>query len=76
MTHTTLVSQILLFLIAGFETTANALSFAIYLLAKNPEIQREARKEIEDLTKANNGKLTYESIMEAKYLEACFSGKC
>ncbi|KAM3581362.1 hypothetical protein VKS41_006188 [Umbelopsis sp. WA50703] len=35
-----------IFFIAGHDTTSNALSFALYLLAKNPDVQEKARKEV------------------------------
>jgi len=39
-------------LIAGYETTANALSWALYLLASRPEIQQRARDEANDTDSA------------------------
>lgn len=42
-----LVNEILVLFIAGHETTANALSFAVQLLAHNPETITTACKEIE-----------------------------
>ncbi|MFI1282314.1 cytochrome P450 [Streptomyces sp. NPDC020858] len=38
--------QILIFLLAGHETTATSLSFALHLLARHPEQQDRAREEI------------------------------
>jgi cytochrome P450 len=38
--------QLLTFLAAGHETTSSALSWACYLLAKHPELQRTLREEI------------------------------
>ncbi|MFD7260211.1 cytochrome P450 [Streptomyces sp. NPDC059874] len=38
--------QVLIFLLAGHETTATSLSFALHLLARHPEQQRRAREEI------------------------------
>lgn len=36
-------------LIAGYETTATALTFTLYLLAKHPEIQEELRQELRSI---------------------------
>ena len=44
-----LVNQLMTFLIAGHETTASALSFAIYMLCKNPEVQTRLRNEVRSL---------------------------
>lgn len=38
--------QVLIFLMAGRETTANALGFAMHLLGKHPEIQEKCRAEV------------------------------
>ena len=41
-----LVNQLMTFLVAGHETTASALSFAIYALCRYPEVQRRLREEV------------------------------
>lgn len=38
--------QVLIFLLAGHETTATSLAFAIHLLARHPEVQERARAEV------------------------------
>ncbi|KAL8661661.1 MAG: hypothetical protein Q9168_008363 [Polycauliona sp. 1 TL-2023] len=42
-----LVDQMMTFLAAGHETTASALTWAVYLLAKNPHIQNRLREEVQ-----------------------------
>ncbi|KAI4102092.1 MAG: hypothetical protein LQ345_007385 [Seirophora villosa] len=44
-----LVDQMMTFLAAGHETTASALTWAIYLLAKHPQIQKSLREEVRSL---------------------------
>jgi cytochrome P450 / NADPH-cytochrome P450 reductase len=41
--------QLVTFLIAGHETTSGLLSFAIYLLLKNPGVLRKARAEVDEV---------------------------
>jgi cytochrome P450 len=38
--------QILIFLVAGFETTGSAMTYALYLLAQHPEVQQQVRTEV------------------------------
>ncbi|XP_075545082.1 cytochrome P450 3A14-like isoform X2 [Dermacentor variabilis] len=55
--------------IAGFETTATALSYIMYALAKHPEVQGKLRREVFDAV-GTNGSLDYETVMKKlKYLE-------
>jgi unspecific monooxygenase len=42
-----IANQILTLLVAGSETSANAISFALHFLAQNPEIAADARAEID-----------------------------
>ncbi|MER6994347.1 cytochrome P450 [Streptomyces sp. NPDC000410] len=39
--------QVLIFLLAGHETTATSLAFALHLLARHPEAQKRARAEVD-----------------------------
>ncbi len=43
---TELREQVLIFLLAGHETTATSLAFSLHLLARHPEVQDRARAEI------------------------------
>ncbi|CEP20052.1 hypothetical protein [Parasitella parasitica] len=45
-TTTQLRQNIALFFLAGHDTTANAISFCLYNIAKNPDIQQKLREEI------------------------------
>lgn len=69
-----IVSQCVLFLIAGYDTTASLLAFSSYLLAKYPEEQRRLREEIQAMIQ-EQGDITYQGIMEAKFLDACIMGE-
>ncbi|WP_150452239.1 cytochrome P450 [Arenibacter lacus] len=46
MSDAQLIDEVLILFTAGHETTANALSFALFLLAKHPEIQEEVYREV------------------------------
>ncbi|GAB6026265.1 hypothetical protein CHUAL_012471 [Chamberlinius hualienensis] len=67
-----LVANSILFLLAGFDTTANTISFASYLLALNPECQQKLKDEI-DQAIAKHGELTTDVILNLPYLEMVIS---
>ncbi|KAH9891411.1 cytochrome P450 [Xylariomycetidae sp. FL2044] len=43
-----LVDQLMTFLAAGHETTASAMTWAVYMLSRYPEVQRKLRQEIRE----------------------------
>ena len=51
LTHEEVLAQSLMFLLAGFETTANALAFFGYLMAVNGDCQEKLIAEIDDTLK-------------------------
>lgn len=69
-------AQSFVFFLAGFETSSTTMSFALYELSKNPECQRKVQLEIDDILKKHNGQITFESVLEMKYLDYCIDGMC
>ncbi|XP_059610503.1 cytochrome P450 6a9-like [Phlebotomus argentipes] len=69
MTFEELAAQTFLFFIAGFETSSSTMSFALYELAQQQDIQDRAREEIHQVLKKHNEEFTYEACMEMKYLD-------
>ncbi|XP_050508500.1 cytochrome P450 6a8-like [Diabrotica virgifera virgifera] len=63
--------QMFLFLCAGFETSSTTQTFALYELAKNPDVQSKLRSEINRVLAKHDNKLTYDALMDMKYLEHC-----
>ncbi|XP_037785932.1 cytochrome P450 3A41-like [Penaeus monodon] len=68
----TIIASSVLFIIAGYDTTANTLGNTSFLLAKHTKEQELLREELRKLI-AEHGSLTYQAIMEAKYLDGCIS---
>lgn len=64
-----LAAQMFIFFAAGFETTSSAMSFCLYELALNVHIQNRLQKEIDRTLCENDGKLSYDAIMEIEYLD-------
>jgi len=69
LTTDSIVSQSMLFFIAGYDTTATMLSFAAFSLATRPDCQRAAQLEIDEVLKRHGGQLTYEAVAEMTYMD-------
>ncbi|KAG2418345.1 hypothetical protein HFD88_001446 [Aspergillus terreus] len=63
-----LVDQMLTFLAAGHETTANALTWASYHLALNPQIQETLRAEIRAAVPSADAPVTWQQLESMPYL--------
>lgn len=62
------------FFVDGFETSSVILSFAIYEIAANINVQEKLRNEIEEICKKRNGDITYEDVQEMNYLDCVVKG--
>lgn len=57
-----LVAQAAVFFTGGFETSSTTMSFTLYELALNPDVQTTLRKEIRDALEETDGKITYDMV--------------
>nr|ATY49601.1 cytochrome P450 [Bradysia odoriphaga] len=71
LTLNEIAAQAWVFFIAGFETSSSTLSFCLYELAKNADIQKKVQNEIDEIKKQHNGQLSYDAVSEMKYLDWC-----
>ncbi|XP_068907405.1 probable cytochrome P450 6a14 [Tenebrio molitor] len=69
LTLNELSAQAFVFFIAGFETSSTTMTFALYEIATNPDVQEKLRKEINSVLANHEGKLTYAAMMEMSYME-------
>ncbi|GLG99019.1 Cytochrome P450 6j1 [Gryllus bimaculatus] len=56
----------------GFETSATTISYALYELAKNKDIQDKLREEINTTLKENGGSVPYDVMHSMKYMDLVF----
>ncbi|XP_049644594.1 LOW QUALITY PROTEIN: cytochrome P450 3A12-like [Suncus etruscus] len=68
MTDMELVAQSIIFIFAGYETTSSTLSFLMYALATNPDVQLKLQQEV-DATFPNKAPPTYEALFQMEYLD-------
>ncbi|WPH02622.1 cytochrome P450 78A3 [Acrodontium crateriforme] len=68
-----LVNQMMTFLVAGHETTATAMLWAVYLLCKHPEAQSRLRKEVRSKLTSLNGEVNAADVDNCAYLNAVCS---
>ncbi|XP_046980611.1 cytochrome P450 6j1-like [Schistocerca americana] len=67
------VSNIMIFLEGGFDTTSSVLTFALYELAFHQDVQEKLRQEIQMVTAKHGGQLTYAAVMEMTFLDNTMS---
>ncbi|KAI0649221.1 cytochrome P450 [Trametes meyenii] len=65
-----LVAQISAFILAGVDTTSNALSRILHLLALNTEVQNKLRYELTDARERYGEAIPYDELMQLPYLDA------
>jgi hypothetical protein len=70
-----LAAQAFVFFLAGFETSSTTMTFCLFELASNPDIQEKLRQEIYEVLKRHDNKLTYDATMEMHYMEKVINGK-
>lgn len=68
-TKTELAAEGMLVFAGGFETSSALMSFTLYELALNEEIQDRLREEISRGVEENGGKITYDLLFGLKYLD-------
>ncbi|MDG3014389.1 cytochrome P450 [Speluncibacter jeojiensis] len=67
-------NQVITFLVAGHETTAGALSFALYHLSRHPEVLARARAEVDALWPPDEPAVPeYEQVAKLRYVRQVIS---
>ncbi|KAI5637939.1 cytochrome p450 domain-containing protein [Phthorimaea operculella] len=66
ITDELIISNSFIFMLAGLETSATTLSFCLYQLAKDQDLQELVRKEIQECLSKHDG-LTYDAVAEMRF---------
>lgn len=66
---------IIVFFSLRFETSSTTMTFCLYELSLNIEVQDNLRQEIRTNLIKNKNQLTYESMLEMKYLQMVIDGE-
>ncbi|CAG7825768.1 unnamed protein product [Allacma fusca] len=69
LTDDVIIAQCLLFFLAGSDTTESTVTFALYELAINPDIQEKLYQEVKEAVENNNGEFSYDVINKLEYLD-------
>ncbi|XP_068593512.1 cytochrome P450 3A40-like [Cebidichthys violaceus] len=64
-----ILSQAMIFLFAGYETSSSSLAFLAYNLATNPHVMKRLQEEV-DSTFPNKGPVEYQALMQMEYLDS------
>ncbi|MBN3306390.1 CP3AR protein, partial [Amia calva] len=72
LTDHEILSQSMIFIFAGYETTSTSLSFLAYNLATNPDCMKKLQAEIDE-TFPDKACVTYEALMQMEYLDMVIS---
>ncbi|XP_029011549.1 cytochrome P450 3A40-like isoform X2 [Betta splendens] len=69
LTDHEILSQAMIFIFAGYETSSSSLSFLAYNLARNPDVMKKLQREI-DSTFPNKAPVEYQELMQMEYLDS------
>lgn len=59
----------------SFETSSTTMMFTLYELALNPDVQEKLREHIRSVLSKYNDEVTYEAMLDMKYLQMVIDGK-
>ncbi len=71
----TIMSNMFAFFVGSFDTSSSTLTYCLYELALNRQIQEKLRKEIINASKKQDCVLSYASLNDLKYMDMVICGK-
>ena len=70
MTDEEIQAQMSTFILAGMDTTSNALSRILHLLAGRPDVQEKLRAELAEAQGGGRADIPYDDLVKLPYLDA------
>lgn len=69
-----MAAQCFVFFLAGFETSSTTVTFALYELSQNAEIQEKVREELIQVLKKYDNKMCYDALKDLTYMQQVLDG--
>ncbi|CAL4130192.1 unnamed protein product, partial [Meganyctiphanes norvegica] len=73
LTDMEIIANAWVFLLGGFETTANSITYTSYLLAMHQEVQEKLYQEVMSIIQDHSSHIGYDDIAKMTYLDQVFS---
>lgn len=70
-----IAAEALILFLGGYDTSSTLLSFCLYELGQNMEIQKKVRDEVVKVMAKHNGDFCYEAMTDCTYMDQVFNGK-
>lgn len=75
ITTTGIAAELFGLFLAGFKTSSTTLTYCLFHLARNIDIQTKARKKIQKAYEKHGGHFTYEMLLDMPYIDQVLQGK-
>ena len=66
-----LIDNLMVFFFGGFDTTSIGLAYAVYELARHPDVAAKLRQEVRQVV-GTRSQITYEDYRQMKFTTACW----
>lgn len=75
LTMDEIVAQCFAFFLAGFETSSSTVTFALFELSRNAEVQEKVQAELQKVLSKYDNKICYDALKELEYMQQVIDGK-
>lgn len=76
LTFEEMAANVFVMFAAGYETSSNTSTMALYEMSKEPQTLANAVREIDQVLSRHEGLVTYQALKEMTYLDQVIYGKC